>query len=156
MSETITEMPAMYRHCLETYEAMENNAQFEDIEGHESVLVWKGFLTKLICKELSHSVPYFTKIMQNLKRMDCVRQLQRGGGSAHSHWALLQKPTPELWEAHHRQPEQTAKTLGNARMDVIEQQMRDLTRMVQDISDNQGTITLLVDEIQRLNGLESE
>lgn len=92
---------ALYLHCIEVYKAMVNDAIVinnpGDQEEADEIVIWEGMLTALITQELHLSVPYYTKITQALKRMGCIRQLKRGGGTAPSQWELLREPTEELF-----------------------------------------------------------
>src|SRR5690348_17110117 len=109
----------MYEHCLRVYGVMESEAVPETItlDGDEKVDVqmWTGALTKVFSR-LELSTPYYTHVMEHLKRMNCVEQFRRGGGSTPSKWVLHREPTPELFE--------TAigdKPVGpKARMDILE------------------------------------
>ncbi len=59
--------------------------------------MYEGMLTKLITVELNLSVPYYTSILRALKRMGCVRQIRRGGGTSASQWELICPPTEEAF-----------------------------------------------------------
>lgn len=67
----------------------------EDAEG--TMIVWEGFLTRFVTEELHLSVPYYSSVTQALKRMGCIRQLRRGGGSSPSQWELITEPTEDLF-----------------------------------------------------------
>jgi archaellum component FlaC len=99
------------------------------VEEVGEVLVYEGFLTKLF--NTQHlSVPYYSAVMDNLQRMDCVRQMRRGGGTSPSQWALLQPPTTDLWDNMGR----THTPKGRRdRMEGLEQQVRDLRQLVQNL-----------------------
>lgn len=79
---------AILQHCMSIYDAMDERADEED--------VYTGYLTKLF-KELNFSVPFFTTIMDELKRMGCVRQMQRGGNTKPSKWLMIERPSEELF-----------------------------------------------------------
>lgn len=95
-----TDLPADYEHCVTIFDAMAQvsvpSAAGTKLEGLEDYRVYEGYLTKLF-REHNLSIPYYTKIMRLLQRMDCVRQVRRGGGSAKSKWLLVQPPNPKLW-----------------------------------------------------------
>ena len=125
-SETIEveALPTIYDYCVRVYQAMKEEAseetlgaQYGDAEG----LVYDGFMTKLIAS-LNFPVPYYTKILGELKRMDCIRQLRRGGSTTTSRWVLLQEPTVELFV---KMP--ASRKPGGSRIEQLEQQVRDLT-----------------------------
>lgn len=92
---------ALYQHCETAYRAMMQSATgrvLVDDEGVEqTIIVWEGMLTQFITGELHLSVPYYTKITQALKRMGCISQLKRGGGTAPSQWRLITEPTIQLF-----------------------------------------------------------
>jgi len=92
-------LPTIFGYSAQVYEAMQEEASAEILGaqyGDEEGLVYEGFLTALI-RGLDLPTPYYTKIMTELKRMDCVRQLRRGGSTTPSRWLLLQPPTPVLF-----------------------------------------------------------
>jgi hypothetical protein len=120
-------LPALFEYCVQAYQAMSEEASQESLGvgyGEEEGLVYDGFTTKLI-RELGLPVPYYTKVFGELQRMDCVRQLRRGGSTTTSRWLLLQAPTPELYL---KMP--LSKRAGGSRMDTLEQQVRDLNTRV--------------------------
>lgn len=89
---------ALFGHCVKVYNAMkddENSQQVNTEEGN-TVTLYTGFLTRLF-EDLGLSVPYYTDVMGALKRMDCARQMRRGGGTSPSQWILLREPTEALY-----------------------------------------------------------
>jgi hypothetical protein len=84
---------ALYKHACAVYEAMEAAA-----ETNEDGTIWTGHLTHLFA-ELQLPTPQYTYVTKSLKEMDCIKQLQRGGGRGVSKWALLQPPNEELFLA---------------------------------------------------------
>jgi hypothetical protein len=92
-------LPTIYEYCARAYQAMKEEASTENLGpqfGDEEGLVWDGFSTQVI-KDLDLPVPYYSKVFGELKRMDCIRQLRRGGSTTTSRWLLMQDPTPELF-----------------------------------------------------------
>lgn len=69
----------------------------DGVPNRGTMIVWEGFLTRFITEELHLSVPYYSSVTQGLKRMGCIRQLRRGGGSSPSQWELKHEPTEELF-----------------------------------------------------------
>ena len=90
--------PALFDHCCRVYAAMLAEAHAVDSEGQKMV-VYEGFLTTLITGKLNLSVPYYSSVRRALKRMGCIRQLRRGGGSSQSQWELITDPTFELFQS---------------------------------------------------------
>jgi hypothetical protein len=92
-------LPSIYEYSVQVYQQMKESSSYEVLGsqyGDEEGLVYEGFLTKLI-GGMDLPTPYYTKVMKELKRMDCVRQLRRGGSSTTSRWLLMQEPTPDLF-----------------------------------------------------------
>jgi len=87
---------ALYGHCSITYQTMLSEATAIVIDDR-TIVVWEGMLTRLITSQLNLSVPYYTAVTKALKRMGCIQQLKRGGGTAPSQWELLKEPTEELF-----------------------------------------------------------
>src|SRR5262245_43235312 len=137
-TEAGTAYPTQLVHCMTLYEAMRKTAQ----EVHESevpMLVWEGFLTRLVNDELKLSVPYYTMIKNQLLAMGCMRQLRRGGGNSMSQWELIKKPTLALWNALSSESlDKSSKPRGgvhsapadNKDVAALEQRLQDLVRRV--------------------------
>lgn len=104
MTETV---PQMYDHCTRVYAAMSKEAKEEiveidlEVEGKQlsmadlqvppTRLVYEGHLTKIF-NQLELATPYYTSVLTHLKKMGCVQQLRRGGGSQTSRWELIKEP----------------------------------------------------------------
>lgn len=123
-----------FRYCVDTYAKMKATAQtFTSEQAGASMrqlarpmVVWEGFFTKLITEEMGLSVPYYTVVRRELIRMECIRQLRRGGGSSPSQWELLREPTEELW--HSAPPK---RMLTNSKQDQTQGQVGDLNKRVE-------------------------
>lgn len=86
-------MPALYGYCEQVYKEMDKESE-RDADGNK---IWRGAGTKLLAS-LNLSNPYYSHIMKALQRMDCIRQIRRGGGGQPSVWHLVQPPTSALWK----------------------------------------------------------
>jgi hypothetical protein len=131
-NDIVAAPPAMYEHCLRVYGTMETEAQYEDVpvEGDGeavSMKVWTGALTAVF-RRLDLSTPYYTHVMQHLKRMGCVEQYKRGGGGTPSKWVLYGAPTPDLFETAVG-PTSGAGT-PSTRLEAVEQQLRDQQKTI--------------------------
>lgn len=117
-----------YQYCVDAYSLMKDNAQYYTAEqtGSVAMTVWEGFFTKLITEDLNLSVPYFTTIRRELIRMECIRQLRRGGGSSPSQWELLRPPTEDLW---HSAPPKRSQT--NSKQEANAGQIGDLIKRLE-------------------------
>lgn len=133
MTELRDEAPeALFSHCQSVYQAMLQNAHKETHEEGDmlvSVIVYRGMLTQLVTGTLHLSVPYYSWVTQSLKKMGCVRQIKRGGGTSPSEWELIKEPTLELFEATRekklRKPDRYGQLQGqfdalNRRVQAIE------------------------------------
>lgn len=129
---------ALYDHCVKTYNALITGAKtklIEDGETSTTIVVWEGMLTALITQKLYFSTPAYTSITRALKRMGCIRQLKRGGGTAPSEWELIKEPTieaflhdlaPKVIEQNKYALQQTQITSINARLMTVEALLRNL------------------------------
>jgi hypothetical protein len=95
-----------------------------DEEG--DLVVWEGMLTALITQKMNLSVPYYTHVTRALKRMGCIRQLKRGGGTAPSQWELITDPTPDLFEK--AQPPKVDKPTD--KYSLLQQQVTDQNKRI--------------------------
>lgn len=169
-----TPVPAMFHHCNAVFDAMFQAAEayWADLPGthrpvkcseateqgmHVSpsatkVLVWEGFLTKLVGEELGLSTPYFSLVRNNLIAMQCIRQLQRGGGSSPSRWELLRPPNLEAFTTIREQTgssygavskhlqKHTAVGLATTTAQAASQAGRDNTRRIDSIEQTQAVL----------------
>lgn len=136
--ETSSEGPpsALYEYTVQVYEELSNRAYVTNLGpewGDEEGLVFEGYVTHLF-KELNFSLPYFTKVMNELKRMECVVQLRRGGSTSMSKWLLIKPPTPENWRdakvlRGKRNTDQKINDLNN-RVNTMEEKVDLLMRKV--------------------------
>jgi len=107
----------------------QSNRDGLEVDIPQDFTVWEGFTTRLF-KELNLAVPYYTSVMNELQRMDCVRQMRRGGSTTPSQWLLLRQPTRELFDG----PDSPARS----RKDLLEQQLRDLAKRVAVLEEERG------------------
>jgi hypothetical protein len=153
-------LPIVFEHCKTVYDAMDKKAKlvYPDGEAPEDVLepgvesashpdemlVWEGMLTALITKELHFSVPYYSKIRNELMRMGCIRQLRRGGGSSPSQWELICAPTRERFLSDNT--DGLPKSADERRLLMLEERLDTLQESLKTQSD------LFVELVQRLSG----
>lgn len=109
--------PVIFDHCVQVYQAMEKEAEPEDVAGTQ-VLVYSGHLTRLFQSQRL-SMPYYSAVMRYLKSMGCVEQLRRGGGNAKSKWILRQAPNEDRFKSI-----VSTKTARDGWRAGIEQQLR--------------------------------
>jgi len=129
-------LPAIFEHCRNVYNLMEEEAKLVD-----NALIWEGHLTKLFAR-LHLSVPYYTSVTRELKRMDCIRQRRRGGGNAASQWEVVMPPSEELFLEHRTYLTNRKKS----RIERVEQQVRELQSIVAKVQmDNQSILDILVE-----------
>jgi hypothetical protein len=114
-------LPAVYGHCVSVYETMLRQSKEANLNGEEFT-VYEGSLTRLF-NTLGLSVPYYSAVMTELKRMDCVEQHRRGGGGAPSVWILKCEPTPELYRLSAPPKSTKAKPA-----DITEQRLNDMNK----------------------------
>lgn len=127
--------PKLFEHCSTVFERMKKDARATVIEGNHA-LVYEGFLTHLF-SELNLATPYYTSVMQRLRKMGCVQQLARGGGNAPSRWELIREPDWDRFEVADDRRLQSATKMGqmqgqinsmNTRILVLEDQMSAILR----------------------------
>jgi len=126
--------PRLYEHCLTVFEQMRTEAKPAAVEGAHA-LVYEGFLTRLF-NRLSLATPYYTSVMQALRKMGCVRQLSRGGGASPSKWELLTEPTIELFTGA-----QVKKLHDNTWRGQMQQQVSDLRDRLDDVEEMVAAMT---------------
>jgi len=134
LQEEQTAPPKLYEHCLTVFAQMKLEAKPTAVEGAHA-FVYEGFLTRLFNK-LSLATPYYTSVMQALRKMGCVKQLSRGGGASPSKWELLQEPTLDLFTSS-----MTKRLHDNTKLGQLTQQVGDLNVRLTDVEDILSAIT---------------
>lgn len=131
-------MKALYDHCITVFDEMFKEAEPEvDIsiadvnegEAPSGYMIWTGHTTQLFAR-LGMATPYYTTVMQALKKMSCVEQVKRGGGNSMSKWRLVRRPEEEFFEA----AEKLKKPVQGGQK-ALEQQVRDLNQRVLTLED---------------------
>jgi len=119
-------MPALWSYLLRVYNQMEEAAEVEEQEGLDggSGLVYTGHLTTLF-QDMQIPNPYYTSVTQALKAMGCIIQLRRGGGTGLSKWALLERPTEQLF--HTKATRKTRAVQHVGKLNILEQRIKDQT-----------------------------
>jgi hypothetical protein len=128
---------AILKHCEKVYAAM-----LEKSEPHtykdEEVQRYVGFTTQLF-EEVGLATPYYTSVMNALKKMECCVQAKRGGGGSPSVWILLRPPTEELFmEKEHL----ISSRVGNVE-ERMNQKFNDLNKR---LSSLEGQVRALVEK----------
>jgi hypothetical protein len=80
---------AMFQHVSRAYSIMAAEA----VELEDGRLIYEGYLTHLVTKQMNLSTPYYTSIKNHLVNMQCIVQLKRGGGTSPSQWELSFAPS---------------------------------------------------------------
>lgn len=140
-------MKALYEHCVTVFEEMQEEAVPEettqinqagaagtptagDVQTEANgYLIWTGHTTQVFAR-LGLATPYYTSVMQALKKMGCVEQVKRGGGNSMSKWRLVRPPEESIFEAAEK-----LKTPVGGTQKALEQQVRDLNKRVLKLED---------------------
>lgn len=140
MTAEFTAMPAIFRHCVSVYHAMESQASWQELfETGETGLVYEGRLTILVTQDIGLSLPYYTDVTRALQEMGCIVQLRRGGGTTGSLWELKQEPTRILWgESDFKRV--ASNNVTASRRERADQQMRDLRDQVDSLNDRTNAL----------------
>lgn len=131
--------PALFHHCVQTYEAMFKKATRQQFDSGSYGVVYEGALTQLVTQELNLSVPYYTHVTRALKQMNCIRQLRRGGGSSPSQWELITAPTEEVFRKEVGTISLTSapsKYATREELAHLQQQLSDQGKIITELSTN--------------------
>ena len=151
-------MKALYDHCITVFDEMFKEAEpepapdlreglgapdGEDVVTSSGYMIWTGHTTQLFAR-LGMATPYYTTVMQTLKKMGCVEQVKRGGGNSMSKWRLVRRPEEQFFEA----AEKLKKPIQGTQK-ALEQQVRDLNNRVLTLEDR------MHDLVQNLPAMEN-
>jgi hypothetical protein len=125
--------PAMYGHICKVYNAMLQRAMQHATEGGVELVVYEGRLVALITEELYFSVPYYTSIMQALKKLGCVRQLRRGGGSSPSQWEMIKEPELDAFLSMMETDPGVARTTGRKGTQASKEDFEEVAQQLRDL-----------------------
>jgi DNA-binding transcriptional regulator PaaX len=134
-------MKALYDHCVTVFDEMfkeavpEETMQASEVDPVTSTLeptgyvIWTGHLTQLFAR-LGMATPYYTSVMQALKKMGCAEQIRRGGGNSMSKWRLVRRPEEDFFTAAEKIKKPTQGSFA-----ALEQQFRDMNSRVTALED---------------------
>lgn len=146
-------IPAIFEHACNVYKTMEADAvlYWRDPQDQDKgkLLVWEGHLTKLITG-LNLSVPYYTSVTRELKRMGCIRQMRRGGGNATSQWELLREPSEELWRDNSTRTSGISSRKGD-KLTMLEARLIQAEKVIAKMSSDYETIIDILMEKEKNN-----
>lgn len=140
-------LPVLYHHCVEVYDKMFSQAtnRMVQLAGQTvDVLVYEGFLTKLITQQLNLSVPLYTTVTRALMAMGCVSQIRRGGSTSPSQWRLYYPPTEDLFRS--KLPQRKTRLAAQATkfeevfsaLQAMNQRLLTLEKALQNVIDDEG------------------
>jgi len=127
--------PALYIHCVRTYNKMLERATDQivsPIEPDLHMIIYEGFFVRLVA-ELGLSTPYFTFCRQALIDMGCIRQIKRGGGTGRSQWELIKAPTLELFDEKKLKDPNYEKLERKGKQEMMQDQINALNNRVLDL-----------------------
>lgn len=139
---------ALFDHCTTVFDEMFKDAVPEETTERNydageakdytetaatGYMIWTGHTTQLFAR-LGMATPYYTTVMQALKKMGCVEQVRRGGGNSMSKWRLVRKPEEEAFEA----AEKIKKPTGGS-LEAVKQQVRSLNERLTVLEDAFGS-----------------
>lgn len=136
--------PSLYYNATSMYDKMFESAIVEN----NGAVVYTGFLTELVTKQLNLSIPNFTHCRKILMQMGCIRQIKRGGGSGRSIWELIKAPTEEaFWKVKGENPsERQVRVDGRKARDIqfaaLKKRVDNLERILEKVIEeetNEGT-----------------
>lgn len=126
-------MSTLLEHCKTIYNKMAETATVPvhnvELDWDDGLLLWEGQLTRLF-EEVGLGQPYYSSVVGELKRMDCIRQAKRGGGPQPSKWLLLQEPTEELFTLAQHRPMVASRPSGRETGAQNAQNLRDLNHRI--------------------------
>lgn len=129
--------PTLFEHCVTVYKEMEAQARDEGDDG----LIYEGHTTKLF-NQLGLSAPYYTAVLTRLKRMNCVIQLRRGGGSATSRWRLVNMPEEDSFLSFEK-----TNVARSGKWAATEQNVRSAHRRIDELTEMLNTLAEMVEEL---------
>lgn len=143
-------LPAIFEHACNVYKKMEEDAKLIGDPDDGQFLIWEGHLTKLFA-QLHLSVPYYTSVTRELKRMSCIRQRRRGGGNAASQWELLREPTEELYRDESTRTSGISSRKGS-KLEMLETRLIAAERDLAKVKSDYETIIDFLAEKEKDNG----
>jgi hypothetical protein len=83
-------------YCAALYSLFEDNAIYEEVDDSR-LLVWRGRLTHAT-KEVSIPDGVYKRVMNQLRALGCIEQVEQGRGSLPTVIILFNPPTMDVWQ----------------------------------------------------------
>lgn len=149
-------MATLYEKSCKVYDYMVANS-IEDEQGSKYYI---GFLSKECMETLEMQPKYYSRVVSRLKESGSIERLSAGYRGVPGRWLIVQPPNPAAFGTGNRRVlGGTGAPRATSRM-VIEQQVRDLTTMVNDLKNRltiqEGKFNLLVDTLNLPRSLSIE
>lgn len=132
--------PAAFGHIMSVW-----NTMCADATPTSEGLVYEGYMTKLITKQLNLAIPYYTLVTQAFKGMNCAKQLQRGGGNSKSRWLLKKEPTLETYLAWEEERRNSKRSDSVSKTAVQLQMIQDLDSRIETL---ESALAELIDALK--------
>lgn len=129
--------PTLFEHCVTVYNEMAAQARDENDDG----LIYEGHTTKLF-NQLGLSAPYYTAVLTRLKKMNCIIQLRRGGGSATSRWRLVNEPQEESFLSF-----ESLNVVPKGKWAATDQLVRHAHRRIDELVEQFGILAEIIEEL---------
>lgn len=105
-----------------------------DVDG-EMYHVYEGFLSKDMADRLNLSLGTYSPIVNTLKKLECIRNIQRGGGNSPSQWLLIKAPTQQMLLKGKAEPLGLPNGRDSSLRLQVSQQLSALTTRIETLED---------------------
>lgn len=145
------DQPKLVSQCAMLYAKMAGDAK--EVEDSPGDLIWSGKLIKT-CAELGINVGSYSRVINALRKLGCVEQIEQGYRSKPSIYRIHFPPTPEVWRDN--APDRTEDLTSAPSSDTMAAAVRDLQsqiggiNIVEALRNIEGQIAAVRQEIERL------
>lgn len=147
MSNAAYDQPKLVSHCALLYNKLDSEAN----EDH----VWQGKIIDA-CRSLGINVGSYSRVVNALRRLGCIEQLEQGYRSRPSIYRVHYPPTPEVWAE--RAPDRTEDLTSAPSSDTMAARLKDLEAQIGGINlvDALANIEARLQQLERDRKSESQ
>jgi len=145
MSTAAEDQPKLVSHCAILYAKLDAECNAERI--------WSGKIITT-CASLGINAGSYSRVVNALRRLGCIEQLEKGYRSRPSVYRIHFPPTPEVWEQN--APDRTEDLTSGPSSDTMAGRLRDLEiqlggiNVVAALATIEGEVKGLRKEVQEL------